>query len=125
MELDLSLSTTVRALLSFPPPSRQCSNKPRFSVGSGRPPVISSQYFDECAKVIEFPFYNARDELVLAGVNLYRTLWELTSSNVIRQERTVWPEIDDLRKSQEHIYSKNWGPRSSQFSSRDLTVLRS
>lgn len=78
---------------------------PRFSVGSGRPPVIAGQYFDQCAKVLEFPSYNSRDELVLAGVYLYRTLWELVSSNAIQKEVPVWPEIDQLCKSQEHIYS--------------------
>jgi hypothetical protein len=75
-------------------------------VGSGRPPIISSQYFDECIKVLEFPSYNARDELVLAGVRLYRLLWEIISSNVIQKGSAVWPEIDNLRKSQENIYSK-------------------
>ncbi|KAJ5899409.1 hypothetical protein N7495_004153 [Penicillium taxi] len=77
-----------------------CLCQLQFSVGSGRPPVIASQYFDQCAKVIEFPSYNHRDELVLSGVNLYRVLWELTSSN-----SPVWPEMQKLRKSQEHIYN--------------------
>lgn len=83
-----------------------CPNILRFSVGSGRPPVISSQYFDQCAKILEFPSYNTRDELVLSGVHLYRTLWELISSNMIEKEDPVWPDIEQLRKSQEHIYSK-------------------
>lgn len=81
------------------------SNILRFSVGSGRPPVISSQYFDQCAKILEFPSYNTRDELVLSGVHLYRTLWELISSNVLEKEDPIWPDIEQLRKSQEHIYS--------------------
>lgn len=74
-------------------------------MGSGRPPVIARQYFDQCAKVLDFPSYNSRDELVLAGVYLYRTLWELVSSNVIQKEVPVWPEIEQLRESQVHIYS--------------------
>ena len=78
----------------------------RFSVGSGRPPVIAKQYFDQCAKILEFPSYNSRDELVLAGVELYHTLWDLTSSNVIQKESAIWPEIDRLRKTHDHIYSK-------------------
>ncbi|KAJ5759424.1 hypothetical protein N7520_006580 [Penicillium odoratum] len=82
-----------------------CLCQLQFSVGSGRPPVIASQYFDQCAKVLEFPSYNSRDELVLAGVYLYRTLWELVSSNVIQKEIPVWPEIEQLCKSQEHIYN--------------------
>ncbi|KAJ9482829.1 hypothetical protein VN97_g10592 [Penicillium thymicola] len=81
-----------------------CLFQLQFSVGSGRPPIISSQYFDECIKVLDFPSYNARDELVLAGVRLYRLLWEIISSNVIQKGSTVWPEIDNLRKSQENIY---------------------
>ncbi|KAJ5942525.1 hypothetical protein N7516_002693 [Penicillium verrucosum] len=81
-----------------------CLCQLQFSVGSGRPPIISSQYFDECIKVLDFPSYNARDELVLAGVRLYRLLWEIISSNVIQKGSTVWPEIDNLRKSQENIY---------------------
>lgn len=86
--------------------SRTSNTDLRFSVGSGRPPIISSQYFDECIKVLDFPSYNARDELVLAGVRLYRLLWEIISSNVIQKGSAVWPEIDNLRKSQENIYSK-------------------
>ncbi|KAJ5823136.1 hypothetical protein N7447_005476 [Penicillium robsamsonii] len=81
-----------------------CLCQLQFSVGSGRPPIISSQYFDECIKVLDFPSYNARDELVLAGVRLYRLLWEIISSNVIQNGSAVWPEIDNLRKSQENIY---------------------
>ncbi|KAJ5303159.1 hypothetical protein N7476_009958 [Penicillium atrosanguineum] len=61
-------------------------------------------YFDQCAKILEFPFYNSRDELVLAGVELYRTLWDLTSSIVIQKESATWPEIDRLRKTHDHIY---------------------
>jgi hypothetical protein len=79
----------------------------RFSVGSGRPPVISDHHFDECAKVLYFPSYNSRDELVLAGVKLYRVLWQIISSNDIQKENPVWPAIDNLRKSQEKIYSKS------------------
>lgn len=86
--------------------SRKSNTDLRFSVGSGRPPIISSQYFDECIKVLDFPSYNARDELVLAGVRLYRLLWETISSNVIQKGSAVWPEIDNLRKSQENIYSE-------------------
>ncbi|KAJ5972379.1 uncharacterized protein N7479_002297 [Penicillium vulpinum] len=81
-----------------------CLCQLQFSVGSGRPPIISSQYFDECIKVLDFPSYNARDELVLAGVRLYRLLWEIINSNVIQKGSVVWPEIDDLQKSQENIY---------------------
>ncbi|CAI7610413.1 unnamed protein product [Penicillium crustosum] len=81
-----------------------CLCQLQFSVGSGRPPIISSQYFDQCIKVLDFPSYNARDELVLAGVRLYRLLWEIISSNVIERGSAVWPEIDNLRKSQENIY---------------------
>jgi len=77
----------------------------RFSVGSGRPPVIAKQYFDECAKILEFQSYNSRDELVLAGVELYRTLWDLISSNVVQKESAAWPEIERLRKTHDHIYS--------------------
>ncbi|KAJ6048381.1 uncharacterized protein N7446_011064 [Penicillium canescens] len=47
---------------------------------------------------------HARDELVLAGVRLYRVLWGLMSSNVIQRTSATWPEIDSLRKSQENIY---------------------
>lgn len=79
---------------------------PRFSVGSGRPPVIAKQYFDQCAKILEFPSYNSRDELVLAGVELYRTLWDLISSNVIQKESAAWPEIERLRKTHDRIYNK-------------------
>jgi hypothetical protein len=68
--------------------------------------VISSQYFDECAKARDFPSYSGRDELVLAGVRLYRVLWGLMSSNVIQKTSAIWPEIDSLRKSQENIYSE-------------------
>ncbi|KAJ5219485.1 uncharacterized protein N7498_001584 [Penicillium cinerascens] len=82
-----------------------CLCQLQFSVGSGRPPVISGQYFDQCAKILEFPSYNSRDELVLAGVYLYRKLWELVSSNVIQKEVPAWPEIEQLCKSQEHIYN--------------------
>ncbi|KAJ5671911.1 hypothetical protein N7507_001038 [Penicillium longicatenatum] len=82
-----------------------CLCQLQFSVGSGRPPVISGQYFDQCAKILEFPSYNSRDELVLAGVYLYRKLWELVSSNVIQKEVPAWPEIEQLYKSQEHIYN--------------------
>ncbi|KAI2730745.1 hypothetical protein CBS147332_2597 [Penicillium roqueforti] len=81
-----------------------CLCQLQFSVGSGRPPIISSQYFDECTNVLDFPSYNARDELVLAGVRLYRLLWEILSSNVIQRGSAVWPEIDNLRKTQENIY---------------------
>ncbi|CAI7672460.1 unnamed protein product [Penicillium viridicatum] len=81
-----------------------CLCQLQFSVGSGRPPIISSQYFDECVKVLDFPSYNARDELVLAGVRLYRLLWEIIGSNVIQTGSAAWPEIDILRKSQENIY---------------------
>ncbi|KAJ5662130.1 uncharacterized protein N7477_009746 [Penicillium maclennaniae] len=76
----------------------------RFSVGAGRPPVIAKQYLDQCAKILEFPSYNFRDELVLAGVELYHTLWDLTSSNVIQKKSATWPEIDKLRKTHDHIY---------------------
>ncbi|KAJ5928793.1 hypothetical protein N7466_007749 [Penicillium verhagenii] len=82
-----------------------CLCQLQFSVGSGRPPVIASEYFDQCARVLEFPSYNSRDELVLAGVYLYRKLWELVSSNVIEKETPSWPEIENLCKSQEHIYN--------------------
>jgi hypothetical protein len=78
----------------------------RFSVGSGRPPVISNHHFDECAKVLHFSSYNARDELVLAGVKLYQALWRTLSSNDIQKESPTWQEIDNLRRSQENIYSK-------------------
>ncbi|KAJ5702318.1 hypothetical protein N7488_009866, partial [Penicillium malachiteum] len=82
-----------------------CLCQLQFSVGSGRPPVIAGQYFDECAKILEFPSYNSRDELVLSGVYLYRTLWNLISSNSIQKEVPAWPEVEQLRKSQEHIYN--------------------
>ncbi|CAG7946099.1 unnamed protein product [Penicillium nalgiovense] len=77
------------------------------SVGSGRPPIIPSQYFDECIRVLDFPSYNARNELVLSGVRLYRLLWEIISSNKIQRGSTVWPEVDNLRKTQESIYELN------------------
>ncbi|KAJ5090081.1 hypothetical protein N7532_008765 [Penicillium argentinense] len=76
----------------------------QFSIGSGRPPVISRQYFEECAKILNYESYNARDELVVAGVELYRTLWELISSNEIRTDSVAWPEIERLRRRHEHIY---------------------
>ncbi|KAJ5093808.1 hypothetical protein N7456_009669 [Penicillium angulare] len=82
-----------------------CLCQLQFSVGCGRPPVIASQYFDQCAKVLEFPCYNSRDELVLCGVDLYRTLWGLISSNIVQRDVPVWSEIEQLRKSQEHIYN--------------------
>lgn len=72
--------------------------------------MIAKQYFDQCAKILEFPSYNSRDELVLAGVELYHTLWNLTSSNVIQKESAIWPEIDRLRKTHDHIYSKPSSP---------------
>lgn len=108
MELDLPLSVTVRYndQVSILPMSISSNTNLRFSVGSGRPPIISSQYFDECTNVLDFPSYNARDELVLAGVRLYRLLWEILSSNVIQRGSAVWPEIDNLRKTQENIYSE-------------------
>lgn len=81
----------------------------RFSVGSGRPPVIAEQYLEQCTKVLDFPSYNARDGLVLAGIQLYRVLWSLTSSNAIQTEEPTWPEIDNLRKAQEGIYSESIG----------------
>ncbi|KAJ6189230.1 hypothetical protein N7519_004138 [Penicillium mononematosum] len=81
-----------------------CLCQLQFSVGSGRPPIIPSQYFDECIRVLDFPSYNARDELVLAGVRLYRLLWEMISSNEIQKGSAVWPEIDNLRNAQENIY---------------------
>ncbi|KAJ5380675.1 uncharacterized protein N7496_003103 [Penicillium cataractarum] len=82
-----------------------CLCQLQFSVGSGRPPVIAEQYLEQCAKVLEFPSYNARDGLVLAGIQLYRVLWSLTSSNSIQTVEPTWPEIDNLRKSQEGIYN--------------------
>ncbi|KAJ5779283.1 hypothetical protein N7457_007003 [Penicillium paradoxum] len=81
-----------------------CLCQLQFSVGSGRPPIISSQYFDECDKVLGFTSYNARDELVLAGIRLYRVLWKIINSNVVQRQSTAWPEIDDLRKSQDNVY---------------------
>ncbi|KAJ5232544.1 hypothetical protein N7468_005500 [Penicillium chermesinum] len=81
-----------------------CLCQLQFSVGSGRPPVIAKQYFDQCANILDFPSYNSRDQLVFAGVELYRTLWDLISSNVVPQESATWPEIDRLRKSHSHIY---------------------
>ncbi|OQD87687.1 hypothetical protein PENANT_c005G07897 [Penicillium antarcticum] len=82
-----------------------CLCQLQFSVGSGRPPVISGQYFDECVKVLGFSSYSARDELVLAGVRLYQVLWGLMSSDGIQKTSPIWPEIDSLQKSQENIYS--------------------
>ncbi|CAG8276426.1 unnamed protein product [Penicillium nalgiovense] len=61
------------------------------SVGSGRPPIIPSQYFDECIRVLDFPSYNARNELVLAGVRLCRLLWEIISSTRYKEEVLFGP----------------------------------
>ncbi|CAI7621774.1 unnamed protein product [Penicillium pancosmium] len=77
----------------------------QFSIGSGRPPVISGQYLDQCSNILKFQSYNSRDELVLAGVELYRVLWELISSHEIQTDKPVWPEIERLRERHEHIYN--------------------
>lgn len=104
LEFDLSLSATVSLQSALSPSVLLIFY--RFSVGSGRPPVISAQYFDQCAKILKFPSYNSRDELVLAGVELYRALWQLISLHSAQKDNTNWPSIEKIRKAQDRIYSK-------------------
>ncbi|RFU25666.1 hypothetical protein B7463_g10673, partial [Scytalidium lignicola] len=59
----------------------------------------------ECAKILKFPSYNSRDELVLSGVELYRVLWKLISSDEVQKESTIWLDIEKLRKAQDHFYN--------------------
>lgn len=72
--------------------------------------MISGQYLHECSNILKFQFYNSRDELVLAGVELYRTLWELITSEDIQIDGTSWIEIEKLQDKHEHIYSERFRP---------------
>ncbi|KAJ5669750.1 hypothetical protein N7462_010820 [Penicillium macrosclerotiorum] len=81
----------------------------QFSIGSGRGPIIAPQYLDQCSKVLELPLYSSKDELVLAGIRLYRVLCDFASATSILGETPIWPEIEknaQITRAYIHFNSK-------------------
>ena len=70
----------------------------RFSVGTGRPPVLSRQYLKQCKNILSLPSCDSRDQLVAFGVELYSSLCSLVNSDTVQTDSLVWEEIDDWKK---------------------------
>lgn len=106
MEFDMSLSPPVRIHVSairanFNTIDLYVSDTNtflRFSVGTGRPPVLSKQYLNQCQNILRLPSYNSRDQLVAAGVDLYESLCSLVNSDTVQTDSLVWNEIDDWKR---------------------------
>ncbi|RDW71693.1 hypothetical protein BP5796_07727 [Coleophoma crateriformis] len=76
----------------------------QFSVGTGRPPVISRQYLNQCSNILRFPSYDSRDQMVAAGVELYDTLCTLTNSDIVQTDSLVWEEIDNWKRERGQFF---------------------
>ncbi|KAG0648784.1 Zn(2)-C6 zinc finger-containing prtT [Hyphodiscus hymeniophilus] len=70
----------------------------RFSVGTGRPPVLSRQYLKQCKNILSLPSYNSRDQLVASGVELYDLVCNLVNLDTVQTDSLVWAELDDWKK---------------------------
>jgi hypothetical protein len=70
----------------------------RFSAGTGRPPVLSRQYLDQCQNILNLSSFDSRDQLVAVGVKLYTVLCELVNADNVQTDGTVWHEIDSWKQ---------------------------
>lgn len=95
----------------------------RFSVGTGRPPVIWHQYLKQCDSILSLPSYDSRDQLVAAGVRLYDSLCRLVNSDIVQTHSIVFEEIDEWKASCGQIFGEICGtPLTTFHSNIDLEL---
>jgi hypothetical protein len=79
----------------------------RFSVGTGRPPVLSRQYLKQCKNILTLPSYTTPDKMVALGVELYDSLCSLCNADTVQTNSLIWIEIDDWKKKCGHFFGLN------------------
>ncbi|KAF2635656.1 hypothetical protein P280DRAFT_553703 [Massarina eburnea CBS 473.64] len=70
----------------------------QFSVGTGRPPVLSRQYLKQCKNILSLPSYTTQDKMVALGVELYDSLCSVCNADIVQTHSLTWEEIDDWKK---------------------------
>lgn len=78
----------------------------QFSIGTGRPPIISAQYRDQCQNILSLPGCDPHDRLVVEGVTLYSRVSEYLSSDVVQTDSLKWEQIEDWKAGCSDVYSK-------------------
>lgn len=78
----------------------------QFSIGTGRPPVISPQYLNQCENVLSLPGYDPRDQLVAEGVALYSRVYRYLKSDLVQTDNLDWSEIEEWKRGCDEFYSK-------------------
>lgn len=76
----------------------------QFSIGTGRPSIISSRYLDQCGNILTLRQLDPRDQLVAAGITLYSHVSQLLNSDSVQTDSLEWDEIEEWKRSCDEFY---------------------